>query len=340
MLKKFFGLAFILVAFMLLAGLPLGIYFLAHPADFFGRAADVSILKQGSPLLELGKSFLGHLAMFNFYGDSNWRHNLSGSPELLWPVGIFFLVGIIASFKNIFSGLKNKSSYFVAPFSFLVLWLFIFLAPGFLSSEGVPHALRAIGVIPAACILSSLGAFISFEFFRKFFRTKKQLLLLYLCSFIFIFSIGYAEFYKYFFSWAENPNVSGAFTVNFYRIGEYLNSLPENFKIYVIVNEGGVAVPYPDGIPMPAQTPIFIEKAAFGKTRAAYVKPEDISKIKAEGDTAVVLMKYDKDAVSSLLAMFPEGKFSQNFFDLDGFWVYEFNKPIDPQAPCGKNCNQ
>ena len=33
--------------------------------------------------------------MFFVEGDGNWRHNYPPHPELFWPVGIFFAMGIV-----------------------------------------------------------------------------------------------------------------------------------------------------------------------------------------------------------------------------------------------------
>ena len=103
--------------------------------------------------------------------------------------------------------------------------------------------------------------------------------------------MGISEFNKYFVKWAENPNVEGAFTQKFADIGYYLNSLPDNIPKYVIVNEPGVPVPWPNGIAMPAQTPMFIERIRFGEPRAIYLRPEDFDKIKPEKEAIIIPMK-------------------------------------------------
>ena len=64
-----------------------------------------------------------------------------------------------------------------------------------------------------------------------------------------------AEYDKYFNKWAKNPNVAMAFNQNYVDIGNRLNAMPQKIKKYVLVNTGGVLV---NGIPMPAQTVMFI----------------------------------------------------------------------------------
>ncbi|MBZ9577624.1 glycosyltransferase family 39 protein [Patescibacteria group bacterium] len=280
--KPFLLSAFYFLLSIFVVALPIGIYFLLNPGDFFGRAAGVSILTAERPFYELGKSIILHLQMFIFYGDVNWRHNFAGSPQLLWPIGIFFLIGLIYS---LYSWIKDSKFF---PFCFLISWGAIMLLPGFLSSESIPHALRVIGVIPVAYIFAALGALWLFKKTKKFFKTKNQLIALYLCIFILFLSIAYAQFDKYFCQWAEKTEVEAAFSKNYVEIGNYLNSLPDDVQKYVIVNQSGVPVPYPDGIPMPSQTSMFIERTKFGKIRATYILPEEINKIKIDEKTVII----------------------------------------------------
>ena len=77
-----------------IVALPIGIYYLQNPADFMGRTTQVSVFSSAFPLNDLAVNTIKTLGMFNCAGDWNWRHNYSGSPELFWPVGILFLIGI------------------------------------------------------------------------------------------------------------------------------------------------------------------------------------------------------------------------------------------------------
>ena len=296
-------LLFILAIF--LVALPIGIYFLYNPGDFFGRAAGVSVLKADSPGYELGKSIIAHLSMFNLYGDANWRHNFSTSPQLLWMIGIFFLIGLAISIKR-----KDV---------FLLSWFFVMLLPGFLSAEGIPHALRVIGVIPVVYIFSALGAYWIFKEIKTFFKTRHQTMFLYLLIFLFLASITFAQFNKYFYEWAENPNLEGAFSKNYVTIGQYLNSLPNDVFKYVIVNQSGVAVPYPDGIPMPAQTSIFIERTA--NKHSIYLLPENLKEINIKEKGVIIPLQYDENLFLQISNLFPEG----NLQEIDGIWVYKVN---------------
>ena len=313
-LKKFFLCAFYFIISAIITSLPLWLYFISNPSDFLGRLGPISIFAQDSVVKSFFISLIRHLGMFNVSGDFNWRHNLSGSPQLLWPIGILFLIGFIFSFKKLLSSYKNRNYQSLSVYSFLFGWFFVMILPGALTYEGLPHSLRTIGIIPVVYIFAALGGY---WLFKKV-KTNKWLdlkpknkflkfFLYFVISFLF-FSLFTAQFQKYFDTWAKNPNVTGAFTERFVDIGTTLNSLPNEIEKYIIVNEGGTAVPYPDGPPVSAQTIMFIERMEYGELRASYLKLEQINQIQM-GDKKIIIvpMRFD-DIISNLLEKsFPNG---------------------------------
>ena len=317
--KKFLLVAGCWLLATFIIALPIGVYFLTNSQDFASRATGVSVFTQESPIKEFGKSLLFHLGMFNFYGDGNWRHNFSGSPLLLWPIGIFFLIGLILSVKESLISLKRKDFSLFIIYFLLLTWFFVMLLPGILTSEGIPHALRAIGVIPVIYIFAAFGAYWLFNKIRKFFKTKYQIIALYLCISILLIVIGFSGFNKYFYQWGKNPEVENAFSKNFVEIGNYLNSLPEDIQKYVIVNQGGVPVPFPDGIPVSAQTLIFIERTKFIQTKSVYLLPKNLEQIKINKRTIIVPLYYDEDLFQKLYLQFPNGELQEK----QGVWIYE-----------------
>ena len=317
--KDFLKFTALCLLFTFFVALPLGIYFLKNPQDFIGRVKGVSIFSQGNPFLNFGKSLIVHFGMFNFHGDGNWRHNLAGSPQLLWPAGIMFLLGIIFSIKELIVSIKRKDGLQLALYGFLLGWFLFMLLPSFLSQEGTPHALRTLGVVPVVYIFVGIGAFWLFSKIRKFYKTKWQIIIFYFLCFIFLFAIGFNEFNKYFYLWGKNPETKNAFSANYLEIGNYLNSLPDNIQKFVIVNQSGVPVPFPNGIPMPAQTPIFMERIMYGKIRSTYVLPSEIEKVSAKKNMVIIPLRYDKNLFLRLQILFPAGKIIND----DGVWVYK-----------------
>ncbi|MCD5396170.1 MAG: glycosyltransferase family 39 protein [Candidatus Pacebacteria bacterium] len=312
--KKFliFGLKLLLPAF--LVALPLGIYFLFNPSDFFGRLGPISIFAQENIISAFRKSLSQHLLMFNLFGDKNWRHNISGSPQLFWPIGIFFLVGL-AIFVNRFhlyfeeKKLKNGFYYFIP-----LLGFFVFLLAGVLTYQGIPHSLRTIGTIPFVYLFSGFGSIWTVNLIKKITSKYKfgPFLLKTLIVVFFLFVV-FNQANRYFVLFAKNKNVEGAFCKNFVEMGKYLATLPENIKKYVVVNEEGVPVSWINQIPMPAQTLIFQEIVTYRKIKSLYIKPEGLDKIKLEKNSLVLLMREDEKLLEKLKEKYPEGKIKKDY---------------------------
>jgi 4-amino-4-deoxy-L-arabinose transferase-like glycosyltransferase len=140
---------------------PFGIWLIRHPDLYFMRAEQVSIL---SPIINKGDvigTLLGNIlkaaGMFLWQGDRIWRHNLSLRPVFDPLVGGAFIIGILACLWRTFRRPANPNVMSSAPESlFMLLWLVLFLVPTVLA-EDTPHFLRAIGVLPAACIIAGIG---------------------------------------------------------------------------------------------------------------------------------------------------------------------------------------
>lgn len=362
------------------AVLPLAIYFYNNPQDFMGRSAQVSIFASENPVKQLAITTVKTLGMFNIWGDCNWRHNYACRPELFWPVGILFLIGLFMAIKKvlrpIFLVIARKSRdrgrgddkaisssdnpagllrgvypelnrrtrnddlsmgvWSPAQISlFLLTWFFAMLLPAILTNEGLPHALRAIGAIPPVFIFAGMGGWWIIEkiisvIARRSETTKQSrwnptgslATLGMTLGVIFALLILLQSYKSYFLDWGKNHEVQGAYTQHFVDVGNYLNSLPENTKKYVIVNEEGVFVPYPDGPPMPAQTVMFIEKTSSKAPKTTYLKPEQIDSVqisKTQSATVVVPMKYDEPLFDSLKQNFPQGQIKQK----DNIWTFQ-----------------
>ncbi len=180
---------------------------------------------------------------------------------------------------------------------FLWTWVAIMLIPEVVSSEGIPHALRSLVVIPAVMIFAALGFELIIsktsnwlnkkmeqhpENLQQLLRIKKELVAL---LFIFLLAIAVEAYNQYFMRWAPNPNIAAAFNENYAELGRYLNTLPASVPKYVIVNTGGVGV---RGIPMPAQTVMFITKTFLPEWQAQknifYVLPENLDSFAQEAN--------------------------------------------------------
>lgn len=292
---------------------PLAVYFLNNPQDFLGRTGQVSVFSDPHPLKALSISAAKTLGMFNVWGDCNWRHNYACRPILLWPVGIIFLIGFfwtaIKALKA--SNWRQKQWPTLAVHWTLLTWFFVMLLPTILTNEGTPHALRSIGAMPPVFIFVGLGAFLILRTIKIFFqKINAPLIIFYFLVLTSFTAVGWFEFNKYFLDWAKRPEVRGEFTQRYVDIAQYLNNLPPDINKYIIVNEGGVPVPFPDGIPMSAQTVIFL---THDKSKISYLLPETGSSasIKPGSNVFIPLRKADQ-IFQELKIIFPEATI-QNF---------------------------
>src|SRR3989344_2158171 len=252
-LKEFSNVILVFTIFSLLTFLPLGLYFAENPQDFFGRTAQISVLSSPSPIASLALNVMKTAGMFNFVGDWNWRHNIAGRPLLFWPVGIMFLVGITSGLLTILrkprGGRSSENS--TVAFALLFIWLATAALPVVASSEGLPHALRAILMVPTVFIISALGGLSIFNYLKP--RIKMEYLRLGISGLIVILMVeAYAS---YFFTWGKNPHTADAFNRDYVLLGEELNSLPQDQLKIVVVTASGFEV---RGLPMPTQTVMFI----------------------------------------------------------------------------------
>jgi len=305
--KRFWlGFAIFAVTAFIVA-LPIGLYFLNNPGDFFGRSGQVSVFSADNPLKATVLSVAATFGMFNIIGDQNSRHNFAGYPQLLLPVGILFILGILICTKR-----RNLSD------KFLFLWFFIFLLPNILSTEGNPHALRALGTMPAAMVFAGVGLVWICEKIKKylddkisnsdFFKYRPQLIRikkeLFILLVVFLFFISFSEFNKYFVKWASNIRTADAFSQSHVKIADYLNLLPENVNKYVIWPSDDR--PTENDLPVSAQTVYFL---TYGKSDINYVKSNEIDKINLGANGAIIAtLNSDLELLHDLNKKFPSGK--------------------------------
>jgi 4-amino-4-deoxy-L-arabinose transferase-like glycosyltransferase len=250
---------FLIITF--LVALPIGWYYLHHPADFFGRTAQVSVTRSARPLAVAAGNAYKTALMFNWHGDRNWRHNVSRAPQLFWPVGIFFILGIIlgaAAFLKRDSAVAAGDSRFAILF--MVVWFILGALPEVLSDAGIPHALRAILMVVPATIFAAIGAF---WIYRRL-AAKLDAGWMAAVAACFLAFLGTAAYRQYFISWAGNPNVAAAFDARYVAIGNQIKALPPSAEKYVVV-AGGV-LDY--GIPSVAESVLYVTHSFVPSTAA------------------------------------------------------------------------
>jgi hypothetical protein len=175
------GLAFVF-AFIIFI-FPLAKYFYSHPGSFVGRSGQVSIFNPSLYLVD-GQQLSGNqppavalnvffevakVSLLGFFtqGDLNWRHNISGAPFLSQIVSPFFGLGLVlVTLMGIgYFFMPNKRADWWKYF-LLTGWFWGMLLPVATTAEGIPHGLRAIGLIPPVFIISAWAIYRFAEYIK------------------------------------------------------------------------------------------------------------------------------------------------------------------------------
>ncbi len=155
----------------LIAGLltiaPLGWYFVGHPEAFVGRAGQVSVFNPNLQLpggliptvIDVARKTI--LSFFVGQGDLNWRHNVAGFPLLNPLVAIVFLWGLVLMIDGcvrvVWRIVRGQELGDVMVYPYLALLLIGMLAPVIATAEGIPHALRSVGVMVPIFVVAGIG---------------------------------------------------------------------------------------------------------------------------------------------------------------------------------------
>lgn len=245
-----------LSAFAIPAGaviLPLAIYFLRQPEAFFGRAVEVSILQSAHPLASLADSAWKTLWMFFLKGDANWRHNVSGRPELFLPVALFFAAGVALAMR---SAIRRQGFGYMVTAGLLA----VAGVPSIFSAQGMPHALRSILLIPPVFILAGAAAWQAWTYASARLPWRMTA-----AAAIFLLAgLCYEPYHTYFEVWARSPNLKAEFCTRCAAVAGQINGLPTETAKYVVVAAPGVPV---HGIPVDATPVMFLTRSYTEKQR-------------------------------------------------------------------------
>lgn len=303
-LKEYWKLILIFVLFTTITAAPMLHTFYAHPEYIQSRTGNVSVLNpevnQGHLVKVFFKSLWLSIAKYNIWGDQNWRHNYP-PYSLLDPIsGIAFMFGFIYSIGRLFHLLtirftKKVRSERLEVYILLLSWFFVMLVPEFMTAEGNPHALRAIGTLPPVFILSTLA----FEFFlrkadRRSFIFKKVTTSLIIAI---IIVIGIFNFVKYHFVWAKKAETAQSFDKNVMEISNYIDTLPKDRGVIIIV-ESMQRIP--------------IQVFHWEDPNISYYYPGEIDQINPKSKNfEIIMIDKNDEIVENLKARFPNLNFSE-----------------------------
>jgi len=310
----------------ILAILPMVVYFWQHSNNFIDRASQISVLASDSPVQQIADGAVKTLGQFIVFGDNNARHNIPGSPEIFWPLIPFFLLGIGFSIWQIGrpKNYQNSNWPLLQTNLLLLIWWGAMLLPSIMTNEGLPHSLRSIGSIPPSYIFTGLGVFLGINYIASSVKNKKILFTVYCLLLIAATGLVGAEYYRYFIQWGQSQITKDSYTQTYVNQGQYLRSLPATVQKYVLVNEGGVPVPYPDGLPMPAQTIIFLNRQTpnikyFIEDPGSLMTPDKF--IKTKSSAVILPMKPDDRLLEQLKKILPSGRIEK----INDFEVFKIN---------------
>lgn len=297
------GLAFALGAFI--AASPMFYDFYKNPDHFASRTGAVSIfspeINKGDFWGTFGKTFGLSLVKYNFWGDQNWRHNYPPYPILDPITGAFFLAGFIwlvwetVRLISLRFREKLRDERLVRNW-FLLSAFFVMLMPEFLTEEGLPHALRAIGTQMPVYLIALLPIIWIVNRARTSLtgsRTALYSLLALGLAFGALFNLT-----KYFVFFDQNPSQHGAFNQNFRNMALYAMSLPEDTIKYIVTNGGGRMLE--DGLPVSVQPIKFL---TAGKIQnLVYLTPE--TTVRAT-NSVIILMHHDEALITKIMHRAP-----------------------------------
>lgn len=232
-------LLFLLGSFISAA--PILLTFYQHPEFLSSRSASISVfspeINHGKPWLTLAKSIGITMQQYTVVGDMNWRHNYPPYPIVHPLVGIAFLIGLVMLVRQFFVLIyarivKKIRDRHLEVTTLLLAWLVCMHAPEFLTYEGIPHALRAIGALPVIYIIATLPFLWLMNTYAL--RNNFNRIGAYLFIFAILLSVGTFNIVKYHIFWANAPEQHRSFQSNLMDIARYIQSTPKNTSIYLI----------------------------------------------------------------------------------------------------------
>ncbi|MFA5925730.1 MAG: glycosyltransferase family 39 protein [Parcubacteria group bacterium] len=299
-------LVYLLTIFII--ALPILLTFYSHPEYFETRSEAVSVfspkVNQGHLWKALKTSTALTLGMFNFHGDQNWRHNLPSQPELPFFIGLFFLFGAALLFIQIlywtyrrFRNKKRSDNLIIS--ALLLSWLLIMLLPGLLAYEGIPHAIRTIGSLPAALLIAAYGIEI---FYRQILKVKNKYVKIpaYLILVSVVLYSGCVSTRRYFVDWGQSLEIHPAFSQNFKNMALYINNLPGSVHKYVVANAGGQIMD--DGLPVSAEV---VKLLTHYRTPGVSYLHRDFDPSAIKSPAKMVLMYYDGEVIAKIKSIYP-----------------------------------
>ncbi|HEU4401066.1 MAG TPA: hypothetical protein VFT43_03070 [Candidatus Polarisedimenticolia bacterium] len=230
------------IAMAALLAAPMALHYLHHPEQLNNPRRIVSVF---SPKVDralvpsfLRRNLVATLLMFHLHGDDNWRHNLAGAPLLDPLTGALLLLGIVRIAWRAWParGGAPAGPPGSAPAAALLFpWIPVMLLPNLLSVQGVPHALRSCGVLPALVLLAGIGLDLVHEALARVAGARAALA----ATMIAWFFLGGLTYHRYFTTWGEDPRVFAEHDGAFRAAARLLLAAPPGVGRLLVANGTG-----------------------------------------------------------------------------------------------------
>lgn len=168
--------------------LPLAGYFGLRPAEFLGRAGQVSVFNEELQRQYGGGTLPGTifyslretvLSFFTGEGDLNWRHTVAGFPLLNPLVGILFLLGWLLTLRGaglvVIQMIRGQEVHLNMIYLYLLLLLLGMLVPVIATAEGLPHGLRSLGLVVPMFLLAGAAGAVLIHWYQQRWRAASML---------------------------------------------------------------------------------------------------------------------------------------------------------------------
>lgn len=138
---------------------PLGWYFYTNPTLLTERTAQVSLLNQADPLAALLNNLrdTAQMVMTAGAGDPSHKHNIAGWPVFDPVIGALFWLGVALTAWQVRQRATRLASFTV------FITVLVMLLPMVLSAQGIPHYLRAMGVLPVWMLWPALAGVVLWQ---------------------------------------------------------------------------------------------------------------------------------------------------------------------------------
>ncbi len=216
---------------------PLAIYFANHLGEFLIRYDEIGVTAAGSPVLQLWSSVYRTAQSLFFFGDGNWRQNVSGAPLLHPFVAVLLLAGMVEAGRGFAAGADANATVSRFGTMLLALTIVVMSLPAVLTTEGVPHALRSSGMLVPILIFAAIGAASWLGRLLPPGAGPERRIGVAFGVALAAAMLAQSTVFEYFWLWGPNPKTRDAFFGDLTDLANEIDRLPPTLEKYVVSDQ-------------------------------------------------------------------------------------------------------